>query len=92
MATHKSMLEEPWKNIKMLPITQKKKHSIIPAKDGKFKAAEVSAGTFKEYTFLQMLMLQNHPKMPMSVPVCKFTQPNCHLLCLFKPSWSVGHC
>ena len=57
MATHKSMLEEPWKNIKMLPITPPKKHSIIPTKDGKFNAAEVSAGTFKEYTFLQMLML-----------------------------------
>ena len=61
-----------------------KKHSIIATKDGKFNAAEVSAGNFKEYTFLQMLMLQNHPKMPMSVPVCKFTQPNCHLLCLFN--------
>ena len=42
-------LEEWWKNIKMLPGTQKM-NSIIPTKEGKFKAAEVSTGTLKEYT------------------------------------------
>ena len=48
--THdKATLEEQWKNIKMLPGTQKM-HSIIPTKNGKVKAAEILATTFKEYT------------------------------------------